>query len=153
MQQTSVQKTKKIKEKLGGMNMFKKMKHIKNEKGLTLIELLAVIVILAIIAAIAIPAIGNIINNQRDKAVLAELSNAISSAELAYVDGTCGSTCASATFGFVEKKAQGIEVEGLNTTNPTIKFTNEATVFKKDKFKVSSGVSKSVLLNTMDKGN
>ena len=51
--------------------MFKNMKkQLNNEKGLTLIELLAVIVILAIIAAIAVPAIGNIINNSKDKAVL-----------------------------------------------------------------------------------
>ena len=89
MQQTSVQKTKKNKKKIGGMNMFKKMKHIKNEKGLTLIELLAVIVILAIIAAIAIPAIGNIINNQRDKAILSDVSGAISAAKIAYAEGTC----------------------------------------------------------------
>jgi len=67
-------------------------KRIKNEKGLTLIELLAVIVILAIIAAIAIPAIGNIINNSRDKAVLSEALNVISGAKLAHIENGCGST-------------------------------------------------------------
>ena len=66
--------------------MFKKVKHLKNEKGLTLIELLAVIVILAIIAAIAIPAIGNIIDNQRIKAVKADAANIISAANIYYAD-------------------------------------------------------------------
>lgn len=64
-------------------------KHMKNEKGLTLIELLAVIVILAIIAAIAIPAIGNIISNSRDKAILSESLNIISGAKIAHMDGQC----------------------------------------------------------------
>ncbi|MFC7685214.1 prepilin-type N-terminal cleavage/methylation domain-containing protein [Ureibacillus sp. GCM10028918] len=70
--------------------MFKNMKkRIKNEKGLTLIELLAVIVILAIIAAIAIPAIGNIIQNSRDKAVLSEAVNILSGAKIAHTEGAC----------------------------------------------------------------
>ncbi|MCT2343135.1 prepilin-type N-terminal cleavage/methylation domain-containing protein [Bacillales bacterium AN1005] len=47
-------------------------KHIKNEKGLTLIELLAVIVILGIIAAIAIPSIANIIEKSRFDAIKAD---------------------------------------------------------------------------------
>lgn len=64
-------------------------KRIKNEKGLSLVELLAVIVILAIVAAIAIPAIGNIINNTRDKAVLSDAQNAIASAKIANADGSC----------------------------------------------------------------
>ncbi|MCZ2259822.1 type II secretion system protein [Sporosarcina sp. G11-34] len=70
--------------------MFKKFKkQINNEKGLTLIELLAVIVILAIVAAIAVPAIGNVINNSRDKAILAEASNILAGAKIAQVDNKC----------------------------------------------------------------
>ncbi|MFT9817063.1 prepilin-type N-terminal cleavage/methylation domain-containing protein [Lysinibacillus sp. NPDC056185] len=75
--------------------MFKKIlnkKLLKNQKGLTLIELLAVIVILAIIAAIAIPAIGNIINNSRDKAIISEGLNIISGAKIAKMDGVCDGT-------------------------------------------------------------
>lgn len=72
--------------------MFKLLKkRIKNEKGLSLVELLAVIVILAIVAAIAIPAIGNIIEKQRDKAVLADAQTIISGAKLALADGACSS--------------------------------------------------------------
>ncbi|KPN96418.1 prepilin-type N-terminal cleavage/methylation domain-containing protein [Lysinibacillus sp. ZYM-1] len=73
--------------------MFKKWKNnklLKNEKGLTLVELLAVIVILAIIAAIAVPAIGNIINKSKDRAILAEASNILAGAKIAYIDGACG---------------------------------------------------------------
>ncbi|MED3796971.1 prepilin-type N-terminal cleavage/methylation domain-containing protein [Lysinibacillus capsici] len=72
--------------------MFKKWKNkklLKNEKGLTLVELLAVIVILAIIAAIAVPAIGNIVNKSKDRAILAEASNILAGAKIAYIDGAC----------------------------------------------------------------
>ena len=76
---------------------MKKMKHIlKNEKGLTLIELLAVIVILAIVAAIAVPSIGSIINNSKDKAILADASTMLSSAKLAMTDGACSKTAGDA---------------------------------------------------------
>ena len=95
MQQTSVQKQKKSKI-IGGFSMFKKMKHMKNEKGLTLIELLAVIVILAIVAAISIPAIGNIINNTRDKAVLSDVQSALAAAKIANADGSCEEPAATA---------------------------------------------------------
>ena len=65
-------------------------KRLKNEKGLTLIELLAVIVILAIIAAIAIPAIGNIIDNSRNKALKSDAANIINAAQMYYADGADG---------------------------------------------------------------
>lgn len=88
-------------------------KRIKNEKGLTLIELLAVIVILAIIAAIAIPAIGNIINNSRDKAVLSDIQNAVSSAKIALADGSCTSAtkCEGADIEFESDKVKITSIE------------------------------------------
>lgn len=61
-------------------------KHIKNEKGLTLIELLAVIVILGIIAAIAIPSIANIIEKSRFDAIKADGIQVLNSAKL-YISG------------------------------------------------------------------
>ena len=62
-------------------------KHIKNEKGLSLVELLAVIVILAIIAAIAIPAIGNIIANSRVKSEISDAVQILNAAKLYELDG------------------------------------------------------------------
>lgn len=64
--------------------MRKHIKHLRNEKGLTLIELLAVIVILGIIAAIAIPMIGNVVSESREKAEVNEALNIISAAKQAY---------------------------------------------------------------------
>lgn len=74
---------------------FKKL--MKNQKGMTLIELLAVIVIIAIIALIAIPAIGNIINNSKDKAILSDASQIISSTKIAIADGACDGTSTTGT--------------------------------------------------------
>ena len=77
--------------------MFKKMKHMKNEKGLTLIELLAVIVILAIIAAIAIPAIGNIIDNSRVKAAKSDAANIVSAANIYFTENSSATTFTNGT--------------------------------------------------------
>lgn len=77
--------------------MKKFIKIFKNQKGLTLIELLAVIVILAIVAAIAVPSIGNVINNSRDKAILADASSILSGAKLAETAGECTIATADAT--------------------------------------------------------
>ncbi|WP_391202204.1 prepilin-type N-terminal cleavage/methylation domain-containing protein [Psychrobacillus sp. L4] len=76
----------------GNHKMKKFTKILKNQKGLTLIELLAVIVILAIVAAIAVPAIGNVIANSRDKAVLADTATILSGAKLAVNSGGCAQT-------------------------------------------------------------
>ena len=67
--------------------MRRYLKHVRNQKGVTLVELLAVLVILAIIVAIAIPAVGNVINDTRDRAILADASVILAGAKLAYTNG------------------------------------------------------------------
>lgn len=111
----------------GEITMKNKMSRVlKNEKGLTLIELLAVIVILAIVAAIAIPAIGNIINTQRDKAVLADMSTVISAAKIANTDGSCGTdgTCdADELKEYVEIALNKTAGDSVAVSNWTITYT------------------------------
>lgn len=62
--------------------MKKWMKKFKNQRGLTLVELLAVIVILAIVAVIAFVMIGNIIENSKKDAHIANAQQIIASAKL-----------------------------------------------------------------------
>lgn len=54
----------------------------KDERGMTLVELLAVVVILAIVGVIAFVAIGNVIENSKKDAHIANAQQVISSAEL-----------------------------------------------------------------------
>ena|SRR5690625_379915 len=67
--------------------MKKMMERFKNERGLTLVELLAVVVILAIIGTIAFVLIGNIIENSRKDAHIANAQQLIHAAKLYEADG------------------------------------------------------------------
>src|SRR5699024_9928458 len=68
--------------------MLKRMREkLNNERGLTLVELLAVIVILAIVGAIAFVMIGNIIENSKKDAAVADALQAINSAKLYEASG------------------------------------------------------------------
>lgn len=100
-------------------------KRIKNEKGLSLVELLAVIVILGIIAAIAIPAIGNIINNQRDKAILAEASNILSGAKIAHTEGVCDAESTDADADACNGAVLDDYIDGVKITAATVVTLSE----------------------------
>ncbi|MEK5216304.1 type II secretion system protein [Psychrobacillus sp. FSL H8-0487] len=111
--------------------MKKFIKILKNQKGLTLIELLAVIVILAIVAAIAVPSIGNIINNSKDKAILADASTILSAGKLAVTDGSC--TESSTT--------KGDYICNVAQLQPYIEgITLDSTVASPDKVEKNSGI-------------
>lgn len=60
--------------------LIKRLK--KDERGLTLVELLAVVVILAIVAAIAFVLIGNVMENSRKDAHVANAQQVIAAAKL-----------------------------------------------------------------------
>ncbi|MFD2046323.1 type II secretion system protein [Ornithinibacillus salinisoli] len=77
-----------------------------DERGLTLVELLAVIVILAIIGGIAFVSVGNIIENSRQDAHIANAIQAISAAELAHASG--------------EEISEEITASTLNTFNDNL---------------------------------
>lgn len=100
-------------------------KHIKNEKGLSLVELLAVIVILAIVAAIAIPAIGNIIDSSRVKGMKADIANVISAANIYKTD--MGSLPADTTVTKL-KEAGFLETPGTVQGTTTITYTKNELV-------------------------
>lgn len=59
----------------------------KDERGLTLVELLAVVVVLAIVGLIAFVAIGNVIENSKKDAHVANAQQVISAAELYEASG------------------------------------------------------------------
>lgn len=149
-------------------NKMKKFtKIIKNQKGLTLIELLAVIVILAIVAAIAVPSIGSVINNSKDKAILADASSILSGAKLAVVDNACGeavagtvagTTVVSCEFGELQPYVEGITLITGDTVTKTVTTATGANVWevsytkftgiKADKFKTGLGSSDTILTET-----
>lgn len=118
------------------LNKFKKQ--MKNEKGLTLIELLAVIVILAIIAAIAIPAIGNVIANSKQKALLANASNILAGAKIAVVDGACGAPDAATVTCDKTMLVDYVEGTTLDSADKVEKTANGWSVT----YKALSGVTK-----------
>lgn len=111
--------------------MFKKMKHLKNQKGLTLIELLAVIVILAIIAAIAIPAIGNIIENSRYKAVKADAINVLNAANVYFTENSSATTVT----------VQTLNQQGFLDTSGKIPATSASVVTKGTELELDATVT------------
>ena len=82
--------------------MQKRMKLLKNQKGMTLVELLAVLVILGIIAAIAIPMIGNAISESKQKGELNDALNIIAAAKLADANGEALETVGTGGNGYTK---------------------------------------------------
>jgi type IV pilus assembly protein PilA len=104
-------------------------KKLKNEKGMTLIELLAVIVIIAIIAAIAIPAIGNLIQNSRENALIADAQNVMSAASIYFAENSDQDDVTAATLltdEYLESTGQIDSAIVTNASPNVITFTGTA---------------------------
>lgn len=95
----------------------------KDQRGLTLVELLAVVVILAIVGAIAFVAIGNVIENSKKDAHVANAQQLISAAKL--YEASVGEV---PTDGLSTTDTEFNTIEDL--TNPWENGTYEGTVKK-----------------------
>lgn len=96
-------------------------KHIKNNKGVTLVELLAVLIILGIIALIAVPAIAGVIDDSRYNAIKSSAINYIEAAELYVVtqDVEAGTNFSAADLtGYIDDRG-GVT---WNATGPSFSY-------------------------------
>ena len=113
----------------------------KDERGLTLVELLAVVVILAIIGTIAFVIIGNVVENSKQDAHVANAQQMISAAKLAESSGELV---------FTETKSS-VAATDLTTLEP---LTNPWT---KNSYSEGASVSKNIDTNvysvTLSSGN
>lgn len=100
----------------GKIDMFEKIRILKNRKGFTLVELIVVLVILAVLAALLVPALTGYIDKANKQAVIAETRSCVMAAQT-LADEAYGKTVAkdgTATVSAPDKKkvAELAEVDG-----------------------------------------
>ncbi len=97
---------------------------LQDESGFTLVELLAAVVILAIISAISVVAIGQVIQNAREDAGIADIQQAMNAAQLYASTETSGGE--SGTFNLGTVVGQGYLSTASNTWDDLDAVTFEA---------------------------
>lgn len=96
-----------------------------NKKGFTLIELLAVIVILGVLMIVAVPAIGGVINNSRQNAMISSAKMYISTAQnLAAEDLVDGSSTLTLCYD-VDNKDSSPFPDGTSTLTGRVEYASK----------------------------
>ncbi|MBS4191471.1 prepilin-type N-terminal cleavage/methylation domain-containing protein [Bacillus sp. FJAT-49705] len=122
--------------------MLKKIgQRLKDQRGLTLVELLAVVVILGIIAAIAVPAIGNIIENSKKDAHIANALQLQNASKLYFVENPSATSPVTLDdlikAGFVETIQDPSDTKEIYDKSATTVAVSENTTTKEKEYKVT----------------
>lgn len=100
------------------------MKHVKKQKGFTLIELMIVVAIIGVLSAIAVPAYQNYVTRSEAASGLATIKSLMTTAELFYQENGTASAASVADLGVTATSNDlGVISSVLSGGNPTLSFS------------------------------